>query len=110
MKHLREKEEMIAQIRALETEALKLQQQAQTMYAAKEQSDQIYLDLRQEMQRQKSDTQYKIGFLLRQKQEAEAMAFQQKEVVKKYSAALAQAGINPQNVSQAPNIPSPTSA
>jgi chromosome segregation ATPase len=47
-------------------------------------------EVQNELQKERSESQYKIGFLLRQKQEMEARIFQQQDAMKKYSQTLEQ--------------------
>lgn len=70
-------------------EAQLLQLQSQTLIKNQSSERKIY-ELQQELQKERSETQYKIGFLLRQKQEAEGKMYQQQETIRKYAHAIEQ--------------------
>ena len=56
--------------------------------------------MQQLLQKERSENQYKIGYLLRQKQEAEAKVYQQQQMIQKYSHALEQLQKDSQNEKQ----------
>jgi hypothetical protein len=76
-------------LRDQDLEAQLLQLQSQSLIKNQNSERRIY-ELQQELQKERSETQYKIGFLLRQKQEAEGKMYQQQETIRKYAHAVEQ--------------------
>ena len=92
--------EMQSKLRFYLSQNESLTQKLKENLSAREQAEKNWIDMQQLLQKERSENQYKIGYLLRQKQEAEAKVYQQQQMIQKYSHALEQLQKDSQNEKQ----------